>query len=214
MVLATAYNGGLKGLERFFKVLDTFTSTDETRSCMQAIHVLSSTPDTRGIDDKGESTGEAGTTRLVATDSFVLAICDIETDLLTYAEKQLWLFKKEDGAGKVSYVTMKKRDIPAANLFPYPDVMRIIPGDIVPCEQNMPCAFDWHNVKKYADLRAAYEGCKENKAYNYYMPNYTNARRDPTGAQFFFDSGILIIIMPLRSRYNFSNTGARRVSKR
>jgi hypothetical protein len=205
-----AYAGGLKGLEKFFKVLDTFTSTDETRQCVQAIHVLSSTPDTRGIDD---TIGEAGTTRLVATDGSVLAICDIETDLLTYAEKQLYIFKKilpatDTQPESVSYVTMKKRDLTEESLFPYPNVMGIIPGDIVPCESNMPCAFNWHNVKKYADLRAAYKGCKENKEYNYYMPNYTNARRAPTGAQFFFDKGILIIVMPLRSRYNMSSGGA------
>jgi hypothetical protein len=166
----------LQSLDKFIKTLDACAAQDESRTAICAIHELAVLGDQ---------------TRLCATDGHILAVVDIFTDLVTYACKQLWLFKLET-EGQVSYVTYKKRHLTAEAVHPYPAILNAIPK-LKPMTEHSRKCFGIKNIKRYCDLLNAYHE-RSSMQFDCFLPNYSAASL--ISADVYVTKGLFILLMP------------------
>lgn len=174
-----------KQIKRFFSELDKCTA-DETRPTLQTFHVLST------HDRLGQTV-----CRLCATNGHILVICDVDQDVLDFACVQLILFKKTSPDGnQTSYVTIEKHDLCSDDLFPYPDVMCVIPN-LTPALTHPGKIIGLEYMNLALRIREAYNDEKKNK-YPYFLPNYTS--QSQLMGDVYVEKGLFIYLMPVRTR--------------
>ena len=166
---------------RFLRALDACAVEDVARICMGSIMVLSATKTH---------------TRVFATDAGIAVIVDVETALLEYAitTNLLFRFTCKD---EICYRTYAKRIVKEDDLFPFPQITRVIP-DMKLMTENTAACFAVKNIQRYCKIMEAYEDLKPGKI-RHFQPNY--GTKSLRSAFCHIIPGMMVLIMPIMTRY-------------